>query len=77
MMVIHAIPLSSNIETLGYDKEGVMVRVAFKRKSGGVAIWEYWPVLERDFEAIRDAESVGHAVNTYLVNGPYNSRRVA
>ena len=68
-------PNSSNIERIGYSADALTVRVAFKRKDG-IALWEYWPVTEEDYIAIRDAESVGKAVHQYLVKGPYQSKRV-
>lgn len=68
---------SSNVARLGYEPETKTVRVEFKNKAGAVtSIWNYTKVEEEDFELIHTAPSVGHAVRTFLVGGPYTGRRV-
>lgn len=69
-------PQSSNIERVAYDRDAQIVRVAFRRKDG-VALWEYFPVSEADYERILQADSIGSAVNMFLVKGPYQGRRVS
>ncbi len=73
--ITHETPQSSNIERIAYDPDTLIVRVAFRRK-GGVAIWEYMPVPEHEYNLIKNADSVGAAVNAYLIKGPYTSRKL-
>jgi hypothetical protein len=69
---------SSNVARLGYDPDTQEVFVTFKDKTGNeTSTWSYSRVTRADFEAIKDAPSVGSAVNRTLVrSGLYSSRKI-
>ena len=52
---------SSNIAALGYDPDTKTARVQFR----GGREYEYPGVEEHEFEALRDADSIGRHFNTH------------
>jgi hypothetical protein len=71
---MNEIASSSNVKAIGFDPSTKTVRTEFLSKPG--TFYEYWPVEESDYDAIRNAPSIGAAVRQYLVKGAYSSRKV-
>ena len=66
--------VSSNVKSIGFDAGSKTVCVEFLSRPG--TYYHYWPVEESDYDAIRNAPSIGAAVRQYLVKGSYNSRKL-
>ena len=66
--------VSSNVKSIGFRQADKTVQVEFLSKPG--VYYHYWPVEESDYDAIRNAPSIGAAVRQYLVKGSYNSRKL-
>ena len=63
---------SSNIASIGYDPEQMILEVEFLNGS----IYQYYDVPEALFEGIMSAESHGKYLNEHIKKGGYRYERV-
>lgn len=65
--IYHIQVSSSNIKSIGYDKERNILEVAFKNRS----VYRYYDVPEYLFEGLMEANSHGKYLNAYIKNGGF------
>lgn len=64
--------VSSNIESIGYDKENEVMQVEFKYG----AIYNYFDVPEKTFKDLINAESVGNAFSKIKYRYRYEKEEI-
>jgi len=72
-MITKATPDSSQILSIGYDKEQKIFEVIYKGKTNST--YHYYSVVESLWEDAQKAESIGKFVSTYIK--PHQYKKVA
>jgi len=65
--IYHIQVSSSNIKSIGYDKERNILEVTFTNRS----VYRYYDVPEYFFEGLMEANSHGKYLNAYIKNGGF------
>lgn len=71
MEIEKAFVTSSNIEAVGHDEDSLTLRIWFLNGS----VYDYYGVNRLEFEALRDAPSVGSYLNRNI-KGQYSYEKV-